>query len=397
MKTIAIISEYNPFHLGHVYQINKIREMFKDEDITIISLMSGNFVQRGEPSIIDKYKRCEVILDYGINLCFEIPVHISLSSAEGFARGTINILSKLGVIDYICFGCEDPDMEILEKISKKLISLDSNDFKKYSGLGLPFPKIQELIITDSFNDTTLSNFMRLPNNILAIEYLKSIKILNSSIKTIPIQRIYNNYNDICLGNEISSATSIRKVLSDYKNNTSILKNHLPSRMYETLKTEFLNQNIVSKESMFEYIRYKIMTSRNLHKIQDVNEGLDNRFYEKILNSNTLDSLILNVKSKRYTYSRLSRILTRYFIGFDGFNEEEIKNTSDYVKILGFDKKGAKTLNKLRKLSNIPIISKFNKKNSTTVKLDVLASNSYSIINKNFSPTNDFTKHPIIKL
>lgn len=397
MKTIAIISEYNPFHLGHVYQINKIREMFKDEDITIISLMSGNFVQRGEPSIIDKYKRCEVILDYGINLCFEIPVHISLSSAEGFARGTINILSKLDVIDYICFGCEDPDMEILEKISKKLISLDSNDFKKYSGLGLPFPKIQELIITDSFNDTTLSNFMRLPNNILAIEYLKSIKILNSSIKTIPIQRIYNNYNDICLGNEISSATSIRKVLSDYKNNTSILKNHLPSRMYETLKTEFLNQNIVSKESMFEYIRYKIMTSRNLHKIQDVNEGLDNRFYEKILNSNTLDSLILNVKSKRYTYSRLSRILTRYFIGFDGFNEEEIKNTSDYVKILGFDKKGAKTLNKLRKLSNIPIISKFNKKNSTTVKLDVLASNSYSIINKNFSPTNDFTKHPIIKL
>lgn len=397
MKTIAIISEYNPFHLGHVHQINEIKKIFGNEDISIISLMSGNFVQRGEPSIIDKYKRCEVILDCGINLCFEIPVHISLSSAEGFARGAIKILNELNIVDYVCFGCENPNVEILEKLSQKLISLDSHDFKKYSNLGFSFPKIQELIISDSFEDASLSNFMKFPNNILAVEYLKSIKILNSPIKIIPIKRVGNNYNDTFLGSEISSATSIRKILSNYRNDISILKNHLPNEMYKNLKTEFLNRNIVNKELMFPYIKYKILTMKNLHKIQDVNEGIENRFYEKILVSDSLDSLILNVKSKRYTYSRLSRILTKYFIGFENFCKEEIKNRESYVKILGFDIKGSKILSKLRKSSNIPIISKFNKKISNMVELDILASNSYSIINKNFSHASDFKKHPIIKL
>ncbi len=397
MKTIAIISEYNPFHLGHLHQINTIKEIFKDEELAIISIMSGNFVQRGGPSIIDKFKRCDVALTYGINLCLEIPVHIVLSSAEGFAYGTIKIINKLGFIDYICFGCENPNIEYLDKISERLISLDKSDFRKYSSSGLSFPRIQELIISNFFEDPSLSVFMKSPNNILAIEYLKSIKILNSHIKILPIQRIGNNYNDKLLSNTFSSATSIRNILSDYTNDISILKKHVPKQMYKYLKTEFLNENIVDKELMFKYIKYKIMTTKNLSKIQDTEEGIENRFYSNILKSNTLDQFILNTKSKRYTYSRLNRILTRYFIGFENFDKEYMKNVPEYVRILGFDKIGGSLLNKFKKICTIPLIPKFNKKFLNTVKLDTIASKAYSIINKNFSPISDFKFPPITKL
>lgn len=397
MKIIAIISEYNPFHLGHLHQINEIKKIFKNQNITIISIMSGNFIQRGEPSIIDKFKRCESALNNGINLCFEIPVQISLSSAERFAYGAIKILHELKLIDYICFGCEIPDEDKLNIIADTLISINKNDLKKYLDLGFSFPKSQELMISEKFNDINLTNFIKSPNNILGIEYLKSIKILNSPIKIIPIKRMGGNYNDTFLHNQFSSASAIRNVLLESKNDILILKNHIPKETYRILNEEHLNKNFINKELMFKYIKYKLMTNKNIHKIEDVNEGLENKFYNEILKSNSLNNLILNVKSKRYTYSRISRILSKYFIGFENFDKDYIKTLNNYVRILGFDKKGLELLNKLKNKSKINIISKFNKNFSTLAPLDILATKSYSILNKNISPLQDFEKTPIIKL
>ena len=397
MKIIAIISEYNPFHLGHLHQINEIKKIFKNENIIIISIMSGNFIQRGEPSIIDKFKRCETALNNGINLCFEIPVQVSLSSAEGFAYGAIKILHELKLIDFICFGCEIPDENKLNIIADTLISVNKNDLKKYLDLGFSFPKSQELMISEKFNDINLTNFIKSSNNILGIEYLKSIKILNSPIKIIPIQRIGGNYNDTFLHNQFSSASAIRNVLLDSKNYISILKNHIPKETYKILNEEYSNKNFINKEFMFKYIKYKLMTNKNIHKIEDMNEGLENKFYSEILKSNSLNDLILNVKSKRYTYSRISRILSKYFIGFENFDRDYIKTLDNYVRILGFDKKGLELLNKLKKKSKLNLISKFNKKNSTLAPLDILATKSYSILNKSISPLQDFEKPPIIKL
>ena len=297
MKIIAIISEYNPFHLGHLHQINEIKKIFKNENIIIISIMSGNFIQRGEPSIIDKFKRCETALNNGINLCFEIPVQVSLSSAEGFAYGAIKILHELKLIDFICFGCEIPDENKLNIIADTLISVNKNDLKKYLDLGFSFPKSQELMISEKFNDINLTNFIKSPNNILGIEYLKSIKILNSPIKIIPIQRIGGNYNDTFLHNQFSSASAIRNVLLDSKNDISILKNHIPEETYKILNEEYSNKNFINKEFMFKYIKYKLMTNKNIHKIEDMNEGLENKFYSEILKSNSLNDLILNVKTQ----------------------------------------------------------------------------------------------------
>ena len=396
MKIIAIISEYNPFHLGHLNQINQIRKIFNNEEIAIISIMSGNFIQRGEPSIVDKFKRCKMALYSGINLCLELPIHVSLCSAEGFSFGSINLLNKLNIVDYLCFGCEIVNIETLNKLSDTLLSINKNTLSKYLNKGLSFPKSIELYIDEKFKDENITNFIKSPNNILAIEYLKAIKLLNSPIKVLPIERIGGGYLDEDLNNVYSSATSIRKKLLTFPEKIDVLKNHLPNISYEILKEQLKNNFIVDKNKIFTYLKYKLLTSKSLHKIEGVNEGIENKIYKEILNSNNLNDLILNVKSKRYTYSRISRILLKYFIGFENYNIEKIKNMNNYIRILGFDNTGVILLNKIKKLTSLELISNFNKKNSYLAPLDILGTKAYSLINNSVNPLEDFKTHPIIK-
>jgi len=395
VKVVAIISEYNPFHLGHLNQIEQIKKIFHPEELVIISIMSGNFIQRGEPSILNKFERCKSAIKNGINLCLEIPVHISLSSAEKFSYGAIKILDSLKCVDYICFGCEIPNEEKLNLISNILIESNKINYSKYLNKGYSFAKVQELMVHEKSKDENLTNLMKSSNNILAIEYLKSLKILNSRIKPILIQRIGSNYNDTSLNKLFSSATAIRNILNT-KSDINIIKNHVPEKTFKVLEKSSIKGCFVNKEDMFPYLKYKLSISKNLSKISGVNEGLDNKFYTEIHKSNSLNELILNVKSKRYTYSRLSRILCKFFIGFESYDVETIKNFSNYVRVLGFDSKGKNLLNTIKKSCNINIISKFDKKNSSLAPLDILSTIAYSIINKTVSPTDDFTHPPIIE-
>lgn len=389
MKIIAIISEYNPFHLGHLYQLNKIKEMF-NEEIAIISIMSGNFIQRGEPSIVDKFKRCSFSLECGVNLVFEIPIQTTLSSAEKFAYGSIDILNKLNCVDYVCFGCEDPSYEKLDKISTALLSFNKEDIKKFLDLGVSFAKTQELIIKEKFNDPSLSSYITSPNNILGVEYTKALKILNSSIKILPIKREGGGYNDSSLSTSFSSATSIRNALRKGEINT--LENHLPKPVYKVLKNSFLTH----KEMMFEYIKYKLLTLGKLDRIEDSSEGLYNKVYKEITGSSSLDELILKVKSKRYPYSKISRMLTKYFIGFEEFDTNHINSDNNYVRVLGFDQKGKNILNSIKKKTPFLLISKFDKTNENIAPLNILSTRAYSLINKEVSPYEDFKRPPIIK-
>lgn len=395
MKVVAIISEYNPFHLGHLNQIEQIKKRFYPEEPIIISIMSGNFIQRGEPSIINKFERCKSAIKNGINLCLEIPVHISLSSAEKFSYGAIKILNSLNCVDYICFGCEIPNEEKLNLIADILIESTKINHSKYLDKGYSFAKVQELIVLEKSKDENLINLMKSSNNILAIEYLKSLKILDSKIKPMPIQRVGGNYNDKSLNKIFSSATSIRNILNN-KSDIDIIKNHVPKETFEILEKSSLKGCFVNKEDMFPYLKYKFLTNTNLSKIDGVNEGLDNKFYTEIHKSNSLNELILNVKSKRYTYSRLSRILCKFFIGFESYDLQTIKNLNNHVRVLGFDSKGKNLLNTIKKSCDINIISKFNKKNSSLAPLDILSTRAYSILNKTISPNFDFTQPPIIE-
>lgn len=395
MKTVGIISEYNPFHLGHLHQINEIKKYFKGEEVSIISIMSGNFIQRGEPSIIDKFTRCDSILNSGINLCLEIPVHISLSSAEGFAQGTIKILNSLNCIDYICFGCEIPDKNSLNEIANTLIDLNDKSLGSYLNKGVSYAKAKELFIIDKFKNPYITKLIKSPNNILAIEYISALKRINSKIDIIPIQRIGGGYNDSDLNNKFSSATSIRNLLNNNES-ISILKYHLPDSTFNILNKLKGKVPFVNKEHMFPYIKYKLLTKSGLNKIDGISEGLENKFYKEIMNADSLNDLILRVKSKRYTYTRLSRIMCKFFIGFEEFSREEISLFNNHVRILGFDKKGMKILNSIKKSCDINIISKFNKKTLYLSPLDILSTKAYSTINTSVSPLEDFLRTPIMK-
>lgn len=395
MKIVAIISEYNPFHLGHLHQIEQIKKIFYKDDVVIISIMSGNFIQRGEPSIINKFKRCEAAIKNGVNLCLEIPVHISLSSAENFSYGAIKILNSLKCVDYICFGCEIPDEKNLNLIADILIESDKTIHSKYLNKGYSFAKVQELIVLEKSKNENLTNLMKSSNNILAIEYLKSLKILNSNIKPLPIKRIGSNYNDGSLDKVFSSATSIRNILNN-NSDISIIKDHVPEETFKILKESFDEKCFVNREDMFPYLKYKLLTNKQLLKINEISEGLDNKFYAEIHKSNSLNDLILNVKSKRYPYSRLSRILCKFFIGFENYSVKEIESAHNYVRIIGFDSKGKAFLNIIKKSCGINLIPQFDKKTSSMATLDILSTRAYSILSKKTLPNDDFTHPPVIE-
>jgi predicted nucleotidyltransferase len=406
MKVAAIICEYNPLHNGHMYQINVTKKITKCDGL--IAIMSGNFVQRGEPAIIDKWQRTKMALKSGIDLVIELPAIYALSSAEFFAAGAVSILHNLSTVDALCFGSECGHVSPLLNIAE-ILNREPENYRQYLKFfldqGLVFPAARshalERYITNDLKDTEFNykDILMTSNNILGIEYCKSLIANNSSIKPYTITRVGSGYNDENISNGFSSATAIRKYL---KNNGSIetIDTQLPKNSFDIimqLKND--NYDFTYPDSIFKYIKYKALTEKNLsmENLFDVGEGLHNRIYKCINSSNSLEELIRKTKTKRYTYTRLSRILTQYFIGFETFNQKVLlKSKSDYVRVLGFNRKGTEILNSIKNNSNMKIITKFPKDlTDDMLKLDFATTKAYSILNKNVSFNDDYLKSPII--
>ena len=342
MKSIGIICEYNPFHNGHIYHINKIKEMFPDS--IIILVMSGNFTQRADASIINKWNKTKIALNHNIDLVIELPFSFTNESADIFAFGACSILNYLNV-DYLVFGSESNDIDFINKI------VDIQDNKNYQ------KKVKDLLNSGVNYPTALSKALKdfnikLNNNsndLLGISYVKALKNLNSNIVPITIKRT-NNYNEKTLTKYITSATSIRENI-----NKKTIKKYVPKDTYKYLKKKkyFI-------ENYFPFLKYKIMSEINeLDKYNDIEEGIQNRIKKVIYNSNSYDELIMNIKSKRYTYSKIKRLLLNILVGFtkdDKKNNEKIK----YIRVLGFNIKGKKYLNKIKKECPVPIYTNFNK-------------------------------------
>lgn len=404
MKISAIISEYNPIHKGHVHHIKRTKEL-ADSD-AIICIMSGNYVQRGIPAIIDKWNRTKAALECGADLILELPVVYSLSSAEFFAQGAVSLLNSLGVIDSISFGSEIGDINFIMKIANVLLK-EPNEFKLKLKLnldkGYAYPKARGLALIDYFTETldmsnkNLSESLSSSNNILGIEYCKSLLRLNSSITPYTIKREGSTYNDKDLNNIFSSATSIRKYIKDNKN-IDELRNHMPDKSYELLKgLRNADYPFVFESLMLPFIKYKYFNHKeSLINLPDVSEGLHNRIYEGLLNENSYEGLIEKIKSKRYTYTRISRILCQYFVGFDNYPTNELRSQpSPYCRILGFNKEGMKVLKHIKKNSSIPVYTKLPRNINSTMKLDIMATQTYSLINSFVSPMDDYLISPII--
>lgn len=405
MNISAIISEYNPLHKGHVYHINKTKELTNCD--AIICIMSGNFVQRGLPAIMDKWSRAEMALLNGVDLVIELPTIYALSSAEFFAKGAVELINSLNVVQNLSFGSEYGDIDILMLIANILCEEPEdykNLLKNYLSQGLPytFSRSNALInylktLNLNYDLENIKDILNSPNNILGIEYCKSLIKNKSHINPITVKRKGSGYNEESLNNELSSATSIRKYLrlnKDY----SILKQHLPEESYNLLN-EFLNKCLIlpSEDDMVNFLKFKVFTQHNkLKLLPDASEGLHNKILNEIGLNNSFNDLVMSIKSKRYTFTRISRILCQYFIGFEEFDTKTMRSSSpEYARILGFNAKGKDILNKVKKNSSLKLYTNIPKYHEEMLELDLQSTRAYSLLNKSVDYNKDYFQKPII--
>lgn len=399
MNLTGIITEYNPFHLGHEFHLKNAKKDTKCDGI--VCVMSGNFMQRGNPAIMDKWTRAKIAVLNGVDLVLELPLIYSLSSAEDFAYGGVKILSSLNCINNIYFGSESGDISTLKEIAYTLY-YEPDEYKKFLksnlDLGLPFHKARVNALNNVMKNLDVENILSNSNNILAIEYIKALIKLNSSITPFTLKREGSNYNDTDLSNTFSSATSIRETLKS-KNNLEEIKDSITFSTYKELTKLYSEKyDFVFEEDLFPYLKYKLITKgKYLNKIDDINEGLDNKILKEILSSNSLDDLILKSKSKRYTYTKISRILSKFFIGLEDFNTKALKeNDINYIRPLAFNEKGASILKHIKKNANVNIITKVPKHvEDDMLKLDLLSTKAYSILNTSIRPLEDYLKSPMM--
>lgn len=349
MKSVGIICEYNPFHNGHLYHLKKVKELYPD--YTIILVMSSSFLQRGETSIINKWNKTNIALYHGIDIVVELPFVFSTQSSDIFAKGSIEILKHLKV-DILLFGSESNNIELLNNIADIKLSKNYNQLvKKNLKNGISYPSAISKTVYELTN-----NKIDQPNDILGINYIMEIKKQKANIKPICIKRT-NEYHSTDLNNAITSATSIRTAI---KKNIDI-KSYVPIITYQ-----HLNNRLHFIDNYYPYLKYKILTEIDqLFIYNGVDEGIENRIKKYIINSNSLDELIMNIKTKRYTYNRLMRMFTHILCNFKKDDAKKWQNI-EYIRILGFSKNGQKYLNKVKKNIDIPIVT-----NYSQIKNDML--------------------------
>lgn len=375
MKKIGIICEYNPFHNGHIYHLEKIKEMYNDS--LIILVMSSSFTERGELSILNKWEKTEIALKYGVDLVIELPFEFASQSADIFARGAVTLLKDLQV-DTIVFGSESNNRdELIEIANLQLNNKDyDNKVKEYLDKGENYPSSMARAIKDMG-----LNEINLPNDILGLSYTKEIIKQNANIEVVTIKRT-NDYHNKELNNSIVSASAIRNNL-DSKD----IINYVPSITYNYLKEKNVNNNY------FLLLKYKIISEQEgISKYQTVDEGIHNRILKYIEEVNSMEELILKIKTKRYTYNKLNRMFTHILCGF---TKEEAKNIGiKYIRVLGFSNLGLSHLNKIKKSSSIPIITNLKKEYSSLLSLELRVDKIYNLITND--KNNSYLKGPIKK-
>jgi len=360
METIGIIAEYNPFHNGHLYHINRIKEKYKDS--ILILVLAGNFTQRGEVSIIDKWKKAEISLKSGIDLIVELPFPFATQSADYFSYGAITILELLHV-KKIVFGSESDSLKDLTEIAKAQVENEEFDklVKVYSKFGNNYPTALCLALKDLTGKT-----IKAPNDLLGISYIKTIIKNNYHIIPETIKRT-NDYHETELKNMISSATAIRKAL---RKNIDI-KNQVPEYVLPYL------QELHFIEDYFDLLKYKIITEEDLSIYNTVDEGIDKLLKKEICSCKTYEEFVNKIKSKRYTYNKISRMLIHILCNFTKEKKERLTEIS-YIRILGFSDKGRKYLNTIKKDVKVPIISKINRNKDPMLEFEIETTKIYSL-------------------
>ena len=449
MKAVGLVTEYNPFHNGHLYHLNKAMEL-TGVDISV-AVMSGDFVQRGEPAVLDKYTRASMALNSGVNLVVELPVNYAVSSAESFAAGALKVLDYIKA-DSIAFGSESGDIERLSKLAHILCDNEDALYKeisKYTANGISYAAARQKAV-EKLTDKDTGAMLTSSNNILAVEYLKAIIKNNYAIKPYTIQRQGDSYNDTDIRSEYASATALRENLkngmdkwldsdcvagdtmdiitedNNDKNNDIINDNIINVSEYIPAKAGLIlssNTNYIYPDDITEALFTRLLDIlfassydknvfiKNVMRYPDVSKEIAGRLYKSAMDMITravpqgsgskcdgvfsFVSLCEHIKTKEVPLSRIKRVLVRITLGLDKKHMQKYTD-EPYIRVLGFDKKGQEYLSYIRKIVEVPLITKTADYKEMLLD-DIHAANIYNMIvagKYGIKELGDFVRGPV---
>ena len=375
MEIIGIVAEYNPFHNGHLYQIQKIKEKYPDS--ILVAVVSSTFTQRGTVSILNKWTKTKIALDNHIDIVIELPFVYATQSSDIFAKGAVALLNKLKVTRII-FGTERDNLNELSLSAD--IQLNNKEYHKlvklYLSKGLNYPTATNKALEDLTGQVVTT-----PNDLLALSYIKEIKSNNYQIKYENIKRT-SSYHGTEINNNITSASNIRKLYQENKDIDNLIP-YSKEQLYKVDMNKFL-----------PLLKYQIFLNQdNLNKYQTVDEGIEGRIIKYITKSSTYEELINNIKTKRYTYNKISRMLLHILISF---TKEEAQNINiDYIRLLGFSPNGKHYLNKIKKELDVPLITGYKKNISKVLDIELRTTKIYTLIIGNKLLLEEYRNKPII--
>ncbi len=396
MSVLGLVTEYNPFHNGHLHHLQRGKEI--TQATTTIAVMSGQFVQRGEPALIDKWLRTELALKSGVDLVVELPTAFAIQSAELFAYGAISVLNELGVTDLV-FGSESNQLADLDRAAE-LLANEPVDFRDrvqaYLGEGESYPRA----ITQALNEQ-LAGVMApyKANDILGIQYLRVLKLLASPIRAHTISRLHSEYRSTTIDHEtIASATAIRNELLMSKSSCQI-ENLVPEASLQVLNQVLAEGRLNSWDNYYRTIQL-LLTSYSpaqLAAIAGMDEGLENRLQAFALQAKTMDELVSLCVSKRYTATKIKRTLLYLLLNFtkDLHAELELDRGPQYLRVLGFNHKGQAYLNSIKSELKLPLITNIPRDRPLMLDFDLKANSIYNIGINRLDAASEFRDKPII--
>lgn len=389
MKICALIAEFNPFHSGHEHLI----KLIKSQGYThVIVIMSGNFMQRGEPAIIPKEYRVKSCLKAGADLVIELPVVWALSTAEIYAQAGVKLVNALGCVDDLVFGSECGDISALCNIVQLLEQNKFDDaIKQNLKLGITFAKARQLAVKQISKHDHLADLLSYSNNILGVEYIKALKTLKSNIKPVTFKRLQSN--------QTKSASQIREMIL---NTDKTYQEYIPKYSADLIE-KALNQGggihclYNNEKAILSFLKTK--TIAELKALPDISEGIENKIFKAIESSTDLDELFKNIKSKRYTMSRIKRIILSAYLGI---NKQLIMQSPPYLRVLGTTGKGLEILKIAKSTATLPIVTKFADVKSLTppaqdiFNKECLSTDLYSFFGEKILPSGTEKKFKLIK-
>ena len=423
MKIVGLVTEYNPFHNGHQYHMEKSKEITGAD--AVIAVMSGNFVQRGTPAIMPKHLRAEAALQTGVDVVIELPVCYAVGSAEYFAMGAISLFDKLNCIDSICFGSECGDIKKMEQLARLFVD-EPVQYKEYLSdylrNGFSFPRARQAAAKKYLGDTELSTVLEHPNNILGIEYLKALLTLKSSIQAHTIKRKESDHHNTELSERYSSASAIRNLISakGAKSNSlqlepippdllTLLSGQIPEQSIPFLEDNYRTRYPVYTNDFSIILRYKLLseTRSSITQYMDISEDLGNRIINRMNDFISFEQFCDLLKTREITYARISRALIHVLLDIkkEHLSTYQAHGYHQYARMLGFREAASNVLTLIKKYSSIPLITKptverlLNPVGKQILSNDLYAAHIYesAITNKYRAPFSSEYEHAVIRV